>query len=216
MEKVNVSMEIRRLFRLAFYCLLNGVFLGQASANSLMDDWGALPKNRSDGQYKIEHFNAPWPKHIDLGTNGFLMTSMGEFGQHEVFEITPTGECNFVFRDYSKEGAPPVWRQISFKVPKASVDNLILSIERSGVKNLEKSYDNLNLSDGGQAFFSISDGTNLRSVWMNNFFPDEFREIMKQIVQLIKSQHLELNLAPVSSPQAGRDLYRKAFPAGVK
>jgi hypothetical protein len=207
-----MRIKTRGVFFFALCCLLNCVLLKNASANSIVDDWATLPANRSGAKCKIEHFSAPWPKHLSLGENGFLMAGISSFGQNQVFQIRPSGSCTFVFCEYSPSSAPPKWRQVSFKISNEELERLVLDIERANVRNLEMSYDYPDLSDGEQAFFSISDGSNLRTVRMNNFFPDEYQNIIRSIAHLIKAQHLQLDLAPISNPAAGHALYLKAFP----
>ena len=211
-----MRMKLTGSFGLRLCCLLGLTLLSaQAFADSIVDDWATLPPKKADGKYDVKHFSTPWPAHIKLGENGFLMVGTGEFGAFSIFEISPTGECTFIFLGSTHDKGPVEWRKASFKVSGKVVQKLIADIEKSNVSTLEKDYLNSNYQDGGQAFFSVSDGNIVRTVWMDNSFPEDFRSIIQSVARLIDSQHSRLNLAPLSSREASRSLYRKAFPAGV-
>jgi hypothetical protein len=204
---------------LLFCCISNLRLLAQSQSSpteGIATDWANLPANNVFGDTKktIEPFVDPWPDHIVLGEKGFIIVATGSHGQSEAFELSATGEATFVFLVSPQDPrvpTPPVWKQVTFKVSKATLGGLISSIEKAKVRDLRKKYIS-EVDDGCQAYFSISDGKNVRSVWMDNFFPDEFRKIIQDTAGLINSEHFSLADAVASTPKAGTDIYYQAFP----
>jgi len=210
-------MKAGRFIFLLFGCLF-GVFLSvqPVAADGIATDWAKLPANNAfpDAKKAIESFSNPWPDHIVLGEKGFIIVATSSFGQAEAFELSANGEAIFIFRVFSqdpKDPKPPVWKQVTFKVSKVKFDEFIFSIEKANVRSLSKKYV-AEVNDGCQAFLSVSDGKNVRSVWMDNFFPNEFRKIIQDTAELINSEHFSLADADPSTSQAGEDIYYKAFP----
>jgi hypothetical protein len=66
------------------------------------------------------------------------------------------------------------------------------------------------VEDGEQALLSISDGSEPRTVWMDNAFPPKFQKIINLARDIIAAQRLDLRLTPLSSHEESRSLYRKA------
>jgi len=154
-------------------------------------------------------FASPWPNTIHLGKSGFIIVGKGSFGQPEVFELTASGEATFIFQVYTYNATPPPWKKVTFKVSKVAFDSLLSGL-KAKVSTLNKTYDT-NVEDGTQAFLSISDGTEVRTVWMNNYFPEEFRKILRATGELINSEHFTVTNAESSNPQAARAISHKAF-----
>ena len=197
-------------YRIAFILVVVTSFSCRVHADYSLDYWAKLQDlNEPNVKVTTTDFATPWPDRVSLGKNGFLMVSTGSFGMFDIFKMCPDGACTFVFFDH--DAKPSTWRKASFHVSADDVNFMLGALNKLGLNRLHKSYS-VPVEDGEQAFFSISDGSKPRTVWMDNTFPPEFQKIINLVRDQIAAHHLNLDSAPTSTHEECRALYHEALP----
>lgn len=223
----NISMQLRtfrsmnpKIYLCGFSLVLTSVV--PCSAGAFWDTEGfKVPSNtvfpQAKAQIKTAPFREAWSSSLALRGQGYLLLGIGGMGLCQTLEINASGKCTFVYmwEDGTQQAA--VWKKYSFSISQQMLDELARALQEKGCGHLLKSYSNENIQDGCIAVLSWSDGKVKKSVWMNNYFPDEFRAIMAWTEQkIIEPQRPNLSHGNTVSYKAATEYDAKAFGSSIR